>query len=83
MFLGKSGSGTDRMKGMAALSIDEKRSRGAAINQATESQELKDRFARFGMEAVTGNAQQLAALIESDTRRWAPIVRAVGFKAEE
>jgi tripartite-type tricarboxylate transporter receptor subunit TctC len=56
---------------------------GAAINQATESQELKDRFARFGMEAVTGNAQQLAALIESDTRRWAPIVRAVGFKAEE
>lgn len=56
---------------------------GAAVNQATESQDLKDRFAKFGMESVTGNAQQLAALIDADTRRWAPTVKAVGFKAEE
>lgn len=56
---------------------------GAAVNQATESQELKDRFAKFGMETVTANAQQLAALIDGDTRRWAPIVKAVGFKAED
>ena len=54
-----------------------------AIHQATATQELKDRFAKFGMETATGNAQQLAALIESDTRRWAPIVKAIGFKAEE
>lgn len=55
---------------------------GAAVNQATESQDLKDRFARFGMESVTANAQQLAALIDADTKRWAPIVKAVGFRAD-
>lgn len=40
LFLGKSGRITDLMKGMAALSVDEKKSRGAAINltkQAIES----------------------------------------------
>jgi tripartite-type tricarboxylate transporter receptor subunit TctC len=55
----------------------------AAINKATESQELKDRFAKFGMETVTGTPAQLAALIESDTRRWGPVVKATGFRAED
>ena len=44
-FLGKSGRITELMKGMAALSVDEKKSRGAAINlskQAIESA-LNDR----------------------------------------
>ncbi|MGH8831989.1 MAG: phenylalanine--tRNA ligase subunit alpha, partial [Polaromonas sp.] len=31
-FLGKSGRITELMKGMAALSVEEKKSRGAAIN---------------------------------------------------
>ena len=55
----------------------------AAVNKVTESQELKDRFAKFGMETVTGTSAQLAALIDSDTRRWGPVVKAVGFRAEE
>lgn len=54
-----------------------------AVNQATASSELKERFAKFGMETQTGGPAPLAALIESDTRRWAPVVKAVGFKAEE
>lgn len=53
------------------------------VNQATASSELKDRFAKFGMETQTAGPAQLAALIESDMRRWAPVVKAVGFKAEE
>jgi phenylalanyl-tRNA synthetase alpha chain len=36
-FLGKSGRITELMKGMAALSVDEKKSRGAAINQAKQA----------------------------------------------
>ena len=36
MFLGKTGRITELMKGMGALSIDEKKSRGAAINQAKQ-----------------------------------------------
>ena len=45
LFLGKSGRITDLMKGMAALSVDEKKSRGAAINQAKQTIEsaLNDR----------------------------------------
>ena len=44
-FLGKSGRITELMKGMAALSVEEKKSRGAAINLAKQSIEaaLNDR----------------------------------------
>ena len=37
LFLGKSGAMTELMKGMAALSAEEKKSRGAAINVAKQS----------------------------------------------
>lgn len=45
LFLGKSGSMTELMKGMAALSVEEKKSRGAAINVAKQAIEaaLNDR----------------------------------------
>lgn len=36
-FLGKAGRVTELMKGMAALSVDEKKTRGAAINQAKQA----------------------------------------------
>ena len=39
-FLGKSGRITELMKGMAALSVDEKKSRGAAINLAKQAIEV-------------------------------------------
>ena len=37
LFLGKSGQVTELMKGMAALSVEEKKSRGAAINLAKQA----------------------------------------------
>ena len=37
IYLGKSGRITDMMKGLAALPVDEKKSRGAAINQAKQA----------------------------------------------
>ena len=44
-YLGKSGRVTELLKGLGALSVDEKKSRGAAINQAKQRVEdlLKDR----------------------------------------
>jgi phenylalanyl-tRNA synthetase alpha chain len=36
-FIGKAGRITELMKGMAALSVEEKKSRGAAINQAKQA----------------------------------------------
>jgi len=40
LFLGKSGSITELMKGLSALGVDQKKSRGAAINQAKQAIEL-------------------------------------------
>jgi phenylalanyl-tRNA synthetase alpha subunit len=37
VFLGKAGRVTELMKGLAALSVDEKKSRGAAINQTKQA----------------------------------------------
>ena len=37
VFLGKAGRITELMKGMATLTVDEKKSRGAAINLAKQS----------------------------------------------
>ena len=37
LYLGKAGRLTELMKGMAALSVDEKKSRGAAINLAKQA----------------------------------------------
>ncbi|MES2482915.1 MAG: tripartite tricarboxylate transporter substrate-binding protein [Pseudomonadota bacterium] len=54
-----------------------------AINQVTSTQELRERFARFGMEPQTGNPRELAALIATDTRRWEPVIKSIGFRAEE
>lgn len=53
------------------------------VNQVTGSAELKERFAKFGMETQTGTPAQLTALIGADTLRWAPVVKAIGFRAEE
>ncbi|MDO8450583.1 MAG: phenylalanine--tRNA ligase subunit alpha [Rhodoferax sp.] len=50
MFLGKSGRITELMKGMAALPVDEKKSRGAAINIAKQAIEA----------ALNGRRQALA-----------------------
>src|SRR6476659_2950292 len=50
LFLGKSGRITEMMKGMAQLSVDEKKSRGAAINVAKQAIEA----------ALTERRQQLA-----------------------
>ena len=55
----------------------------AAINQVTTTPDLRARFAKFGMEPVTGTPAELAALIASDTRRWAPVIKVIGFRAEE
>lgn len=55
----------------------------SAINQVTSSAELRERFAKFGMETVTGNSSELAELVASDTKRWAPVIKSIGFKAEE
>ena len=59
-FLGKSGSLTELLKGMAALSPDEKKTRGAAINQAKQQVEAALNARRQAL-ADAELAQQLRA----------------------
>ena len=49
LFLGKSGRITELMKGMAALAVDEKKSRGAAINVAKQAIESALNARRQGL----------------------------------
>ena len=54
LFLGKSGQITELMKGLSALSIEEKKSQGAGINQAKQAIEalLQERRAAMQEEAL-------------------------------
>jgi tripartite-type tricarboxylate transporter receptor subunit TctC len=54
----------------------------AAINKALASAELRERYAKLGLEPTGGTPADLAALMQRDRERWAPVVKASGFKAD-
>jgi tripartite-type tricarboxylate transporter receptor subunit TctC len=53
-----------------------------AINRALAAPEVRERFAKLGLEATGGSPTDLAALMQRDRERWAPVVKASGFKAD-
>lgn len=54
----------------------------AAVNKALEAPEVKDRFAKLGLEPTGGSPADLAAIMKRDTERWGPVVKASGFKGD-
>lgn len=58
------------------------RSINAAINKALAAPEVKEKFAKLGLEPAGGSPADLAALMKRDTDRWAPVVKASGFRAD-
>jgi tripartite-type tricarboxylate transporter receptor subunit TctC len=54
----------------------------AAVNKALATPELRERFAKLGLEPTGGSAADLAALMKRDSERWAPVVKASGFKGD-
>jgi tripartite-type tricarboxylate transporter receptor subunit TctC len=54
----------------------------AAANKALAAPELRERFAKLGLEPVGGSPAELAMLMKRDSERWAPIVKASGFKGD-
>jgi len=54
----------------------------AAVVAAFSHPDTIQSLATMGMEAKTSTPQELADLLQSDTERWAPIVREVGFRAD-
>lgn len=54
----------------------------AAMRQALTSPELQAEYARRGLEAYASSPAELAAAIQEETGKWAPIVRASGATPE-
>ena len=54
----------------------------AAINSALAAPDLRERFAKLGLEPTGGSPADLTAAMKRDTERWAPVVKASGFKAD-
>jgi tripartite-type tricarboxylate transporter receptor subunit TctC len=54
----------------------------AAINKALVAPELRERFTRLGLEPAGGTPADLAAVMKRDSERWAPVVKASGFRAD-
>jgi tripartite-type tricarboxylate transporter receptor subunit TctC len=54
----------------------------AAINKALANPELRERFTKLGLEATGGTPADLGVRMAQDTARWAPIVKASGFRAD-
>lgn len=54
----------------------------AALRAALADKETVDGLAVMGLEAKSSTPAELATLLDNDTRRWGPIVKAIGFTAE-
>ncbi len=54
----------------------------AAMHQALTEPELQAEYARRGLEAFASSPTELAAAIQAETVRWAPMVRASGATPE-
>ena len=54
----------------------------AAINKALANAELRERLTKLGLEPAGGTAADLGARMAQDSARWAPIVKASGFRAD-
>ena len=54
-----------------------------AIASAIKAPEVSERLLAIGLEPVGSTPDELARRVAEDTARWAPIVKASGFRAEE
>lgn len=55
----------------------------AAIASAIKSPDISARLLALGLEPVGSTPDELASRVAEDTARWAPIVKASGFRADE
>jgi len=53
----------------------------AAIRQAMSQPQVKEALDTFGMEAAPSSPEELATILRNYSKRWEPVVKAIGFKA--
>ena len=56
--------------------------RRRAFEERRSIGDVIDGLAQMGLEAKGSSSADLAALRDRDTKRWAPLVKAIGFTAE-
>jgi tripartite-type tricarboxylate transporter receptor subunit TctC len=54
----------------------------AALNKALKTPELREKFGKMGFEPSGGTPADLTAMMKRDTERWAPVVKASGFRGD-
>jgi tripartite-type tricarboxylate transporter receptor subunit TctC len=54
----------------------------AAANKAMAMPDVAERYGKLLLELGGGSAADLLKLQETETQRWAPIIKASGFKAD-
>jgi len=55
----------------------------AAVQQALQTPEMQEVFARTGLVPLRDSPEAFAARVKSEQARWAPIVKATGFTPED
>ncbi|MFN5158024.1 MAG: tripartite tricarboxylate transporter substrate-binding protein, partial [Betaproteobacteria bacterium] len=53
-----------------------------ALNKALTQPDVLDRFAKLALEPGGGSPADLTALERASSARWAPVVKATGFRAD-
>jgi len=53
-----------------------------AVNKVLALPEVRERFAALGLEAGGGSAADLQKTMVDDAKRWGPIVKKSGFRAD-
>ena len=54
----------------------------ADLNRVLANPEVKERFAKLGMQAAPGTPEELAATLRADLARWSKVVKEANIKAE-
>ena len=52
------------------------------LNRVLANPEVKEKFARLGMQAAPGTPDELAATLRADLARWTRVVRDANIKTE-
>lgn len=76
------GQGWFAMYAPAKTPADQIETINRAVNKVLAMPDVRERFAALGLEAGGGSAADLQATMQVDTRRWAPVVKKSGFRAD-
>jgi tripartite-type tricarboxylate transporter receptor subunit TctC len=52
------------------------------VNQALQTQPVREKLTQLGLEIVGGRSQEFGQLITRESRRWAEVARRVRIRAE-